>query len=187
MFVLFYNFNISNTCSNYNYCNWNKIDTSGKRAESHLQQLRGQKTYSESTCGESLASLAEKQIRINRDEQRTPRTSKRSLSFIPLVVARIRSPRVYKRGTRFAPCARTGCRKMQENKMPGNIRPTSSNLLLTCYLVVRFTPTMNVGSFAERPARGERRKEGRKGHRRKENWWGWTAQRPYTPPVVPQV
>lgn len=55
--------------------------------------------------------------------------------------------------------------------MSGNIRSTSSNLLLTCYLLVRFTPTMNVGSFVERPARGERRKEGR--GRRGKNWWGW--------------
>lgn len=98
-----------------------------------------------------------------------------------------RSLKVYKRGTTagvgfHAACLETGCRKTRENKMPGNIRSTSSNLLLTCYLVVRFTPTMNVGWLAERPARGERRKEGRKGHRRKENWWGWTTRlRPYTP------
>lgn len=37
----------------------------------------------------------------------------------------------------------------QENKTPGNVQATLSDFLLTCYLVVRFTPTMDVGSVVK--------------------------------------
>lgn len=52
----------------------------------------------------------------------------------------------------------------QENKSSGNIWPTSTGLLLTCYLALWFTPTMNVGRRGSRKAErpGKRRtKEGR--------------------------
>lgn len=60
----------------------------------------------------------------------------------------------------------------REKERRGKTRSTSTDFLLTCYLLVRFTPTMDVDGWKQAAARGEGRKEGRKGWR-SDGRWGW--------------
>lgn len=55
-------------------------------------------------------------------------------------------------------------------KAESKTRSTSTDLLLTCYLLVRFTPTMDADGWKQTAARGEGRKEGRKGWRSDGRW-----------------